>query len=108
MVQESVSGHLPGHQAREQSRLRGQLLEAPLLNDPAVDAMITALAGAKTREDLTAAARALDRILMWNYYVLPLYHDAGQRIAYWRKLSRPETVPVYGVRLETFWATNPR
>ncbi len=76
--------------------------------DPAVDAMITALGAARTREELTAAARALDRILMWNYYVLPLYHNFGQRIAYWRKLSRPETVPVYGVRLETFWATNAR
>lgn len=76
--------------------------------DPALDAMITALGAARTREELTAAARALDRILMWNYYVLPLYHDAGQRIAYWRTLSRPETVPVYGVRLETFWATKPR
>ncbi|NNE85407.1 MAG: ABC transporter substrate-binding protein [Alphaproteobacteria bacterium] len=78
------------------------------VSDPAVDAMIDALRAASTREELTAAARALDRILMWNYYVLPLYHDSGQRIAYWRKLSRPETVPVYGVRLETFWATNPR
>jgi microcin C transport system substrate-binding protein len=78
------------------------------VSDPAVDAMIDALGAARTREELTAAARALDRILMWNYYVLPLYHDAGQRIAYWRKLSRPETVPVYGVRLETFWATSPR
>ena len=76
--------------------------------DPAVDAMIAALGAARTREDLIAAARALDRILMWNYYVLPLYHDASQRIAYWRTLSRPETVPVYGVRLETFWATNAR
>lgn len=76
--------------------------------DPAVDAMIAALGAARTRQDLIAAARALDRILMWNYYVLPLYHDASQRIAYWRKLSRPKTVPVYGVRLETFWATNAR
>jgi microcin C transport system substrate-binding protein len=78
------------------------------VSDPAVDAMIDALRAASTREELTAAARALDRILMWNYYVLPLYHDSGQRIAYWRKVSRPETVPVYGVRPETFWATNPR
>ena len=76
--------------------------------DPAVDAMIAALGGARTREELTAAARALDRILMWNYYVLPLYHDAGQRIAYWRPLARPQTVPVYGVRLETFWVDGPR
>jgi len=73
--------------------------------DPAVDAMIAALGAARTRDELTAAARALDRVLMWNYYVLPLYHNAGQRIAYWRKLTRPKTVPVYGVRLETLWAT---
>ena len=76
--------------------------------DTAIDAMITALGAARTREELTTAARALDRVLMWNYYVLPLYHDAGQRIAYWRKLSRPETVPVYGLRPETFWATSAR
>jgi microcin C transport system substrate-binding protein len=76
--------------------------------DPAVDAMIAALGAARTREELTTAARSLDRILMWNYYALPLYHSAGQRITYWRKLSRPATVPVYGVRLETFWATSAR
>ncbi len=76
--------------------------------DPAVDAMITALGAAKNREQLTAAARALDRVLMWNYYVLPLYHDPGQRIAYWRSLERPATVPVYGVRPETFWSAGAR
>lgn len=76
--------------------------------DPAVDAMISALGAAQTRDELTAAARALDRVLMWNHYVLPLYHDAGQRIAYWRKLARPEVVPVYGLRPETFWATSGR
>lgn len=72
--------------------------------DPAVDAMITALGEARDRAELVAAARALDRILMWNHYVMPLYHDAGQRIAYWTRIGRPETVPVYGLRLETLWA----
>lgn len=76
--------------------------------DPAIDAMIEALRAARTREELTAAARALDRVLMWNYYVLPLYHDAGQRISYWRPLARPQTVPIYGVRLETFWSAAAR
>lgn len=74
------------------------------VSDPAVDAMITALGEARDRPELIAAARALDRILMWNHYVMPLYHDAGQRIAYWTRLARPETVPVYGLRLETLWA----
>ena len=71
--------------------------------DPAVDAMITALGEARDRPELVAAARALDRILMWNHYVMPLYHDAGQRIAYWARIGRPQTVPVYGLRMETLW-----
>tara|TARA_R110002110_G_scaffold415612_6_gene652039 strand:- start:59046 stop:60836 length:1791 start_codon:yes stop_codon:yes gene_type:complete len=71
--------------------------------DPAVDAMITALGAARDRAELVAAARALDRILMWNHYVMPLYHDTGQRLAYWTRIGRPATVPVYGLRLETLW-----
>ena len=50
-----------------------------------------------------AAARALDRILMWNHYVLPLYHDRGQRIAMWSRIARPPAVPVYGLRIDTLW-----
>ena len=53
---------------------------------------------------MVAAARALDRILMWNRYVLPLYQDPGQRLARWARIARPETIPVYGLRIETLWA----
>ena len=73
------------------------------VSDPAVDAMINALGAAKTRAELVAAARALDRVLMWNHYVLPLYHDPGQRLAHWSRIARPKTVPVYGLRLEALW-----
>ena len=41
---------------------------------------------------------------MWNRYVLPLYHDPGQRLARWARIARPETTPVYGLRIETLWA----
>ena len=71
--------------------------------DPAIDAMIDALGAAKTREALVAAARALDRILMWSHYALPLYHDPGQRIAHWRHIARPTVIPVYGLQIETLW-----
>lgn len=71
--------------------------------DPAIDAMIDALGAARTREELVAAARAIDRILMWSHYVLPLYHDPGQRIAHWRHVARPSVVPVYGLQIETLW-----
>lgn len=72
---------------------------------PAVDALIAALMGTKTREDLVAAARALDRVLMWEQYTVPHYYLAGSRIAYWAKLGHPETTPVYGPVIETWWAT---
>jgi len=71
--------------------------------DPAVDAMIDALGAAQNRDELVAAARALDRILMWNRYLMPLYHDPGQRLASWSRIAWPKTVPVYGLRLETLW-----
>ncbi len=76
--------------------------------DPAIDAMITALGAAQTREELVAAARALDRILMWNRYVLPLYHDPGQRIARWTRIARPDVIPVYGLQIQTMWEDAPR
>lgn len=71
--------------------------------DPAIDAMIDALGAARTREQLVDAARALDRVLMWNNYVIPLYHDPGQRIARWQEVRRPATVPLYGQSVETLW-----
>jgi microcin C transport system substrate-binding protein len=73
--------------------------------DPAVDAMIEALGVAQTREELVAAARALDRILMQSRIVIPLWHDAGTRLAYWTNIARPPVAPVYGPQIETFWST---
>ncbi len=74
------------------------------ITNPALDAMIDTLVAAKTREELVTAARALDRILMWGNYVVPLYHDPGFRIARWNKIARPAEAPIYGAVLETFWA----
>ena len=76
--------------------------------DPALDAMIEALGAAQTRGELVAAARAIDRILMWNRYVLPLYHDPGQRIARWTRIGQPGVVPVYGLQVQTMWEAEPR
>ena len=76
------------------------------VSDPVVNSIISSLQAAYTNKELITAARALDRVLMWNYYLLPLYHDSYLRFAYWHKLSRPNIVPIYGIRLQTFWNTN--
>ncbi|MCB1651123.1 MAG: ABC transporter substrate-binding protein [Alphaproteobacteria bacterium] len=60
------------------------------VSDPAVDAIIEELIHAESREDLVAHTRALDRILLHHYYVIPMWHFSKWRIAYWNKLAHPE------------------
>jgi peptide/nickel transport system substrate-binding protein len=63
--------------------------------NPAIDAMIAALQAAETREDFVTAARALDRVLLSGFYVVPLYHSRAQWIAYWRRIAHPKALPSY-------------
>ena len=55
----------------------------------AVDAMVMQVLNARTKEALTAAQRALDRILLWNFYLIPLISIEGPRVLYWDKFGRP-------------------
>ncbi len=71
--------------------------------DPAVDATIEALIAAKTREELVAAARLLDRLLTSGFYVLPLYHAPGQWVGRWRHVKHPKTFSLYGFQITTTW-----
>ena len=82
------------------------------VKSPAVDAMINALLTAKSREDFIAAVRALDRVLLSGFYVVPLFHSPDQWIAASSKLSRPKYIPRYGpasggATLDTWWRNQP-
>ena len=57
--------------------------------DPAVDQLITKIIEAKNRKDLVSATRALDRVLMWNNYVVPQWYKGSHNIAYRNKFFRP-------------------
>jgi microcin C transport system substrate-binding protein len=74
------------------------------IKDPAVDALIEKVVAAKTREDMTVAARALDRVLRAGHYWVPHWYKGSNTVAYWDKFSRPETKPKYdrGI-LDTWW-----
>jgi microcin C transport system substrate-binding protein len=67
------------------------------IKNPAVDEMISKIVMAKTRDDLVAAVRALDRILLWNQYVIPQWGYAKLRTARWNRFSRPDPLPKYGM-----------
>lgn len=75
------------------------------IKDPVVDKLIVNIIMAKTRDDLVTATRALDRVLLQGYYMIPNWHMAAWRIAYWDKFGKPETIPEFGLPVaETWWA----
>ena len=74
------------------------------IKDPVVDALVDRVIFATDRDDLLAATHALDRVLLWNYYVVPQWHLPEAWIAYWNKFGIPEKQPSYiGVDIESWW-----
>jgi microcin C transport system substrate-binding protein len=67
------------------------------IQNPAVDALIQQIIFAKDRPTLTAATKALDRVLLWNFYVVPHYTSGTYRYARWDRFSHPDTLPKYGI-----------
>ncbi len=74
---------------------------------PAIDAMIAAVLAADSREDFVAAARALDRVLISGFYIVPFYYAPEDWIAWSAKLGRPPTTPLFGVDLAAWWRKAP-
>ena len=64
---------------------------------PAIDAMIGAVVAARGHDDFVAAVRALDRLLLSGFYIVPLFYAPDQWIAYSSALGRPEKTPMFGV-----------
>ncbi len=75
----------------------------PGVADPAIDAAIEALLKATTREDLTAAARAIDRLIVAGNYFVPFYDAGGQWVARWNHIGRPDQQPLPGFEATTLW-----
>jgi microcin C transport system substrate-binding protein len=74
------------------------------IKNPAVDAMIEKVVFAKSEEELVASARALDRILLWNHYVVPQWAYGKIRTARWNRFDRPQKLPKYGMAaFPTLW-----
>ena len=69
----------------------------------AIDAMIAAMLEAKSREDFVAAVRALDRVLISGFYIVPLFHLPEQWIARWTTIERPAVTSLSGYLPETWW-----
>ena len=68
-----------------------------------IDLLIENLINAKDREDLITISRALDRVLLWNYYVIPQWHISAYRVLYWDMFDQPKQKPKYFLGFDTWW-----
>ncbi|HEY8267803.1 MAG TPA: extracellular solute-binding protein [Xanthobacteraceae bacterium] len=73
------------------------------VKSPAVDAMIAALLKARDRAEVVAAVRALDRVLISGFYVIPLFHPPEHWIARWTTIEHPSELSLMGYVPETWW-----
>ena len=97
----------PGNEQRDywasESANREGSRNAIGIADPSIDALVELLIAAPDRKALVTRTRALDRVLLWNQYVVPNWYIDSDRIAYWNKFGKPSVVPKDGVQIDAWW-----
>lgn len=73
------------------------------VNNPAIDILCTHISRANSLDELKTAIHALDRLLIWSYFVIPLFHDNKNRMAIWDKFGYPVFNPLIGITTSTWW-----
>jgi len=73
------------------------------IQDPVIDQLAELVISAPDREALIARTRALDRVLLWNHFVIPHWHIRSFRVAYWDKFNRPKVPPKYSLGFNYWW-----
>ena len=75
----------------------------PGINLKSVDFLVDKIAKAETQSELRNSTRALDRILLWNHYAIPLQHTNQQWLYHWPRISLPKETSFYGTSLDVWW-----
>lgn len=73
------------------------------IQSKAIDSLIDNIIYSSKREDLITSVRALDRVLLNNYYLIPTFYISSYRLAYWDKFGQPKIAPKYGLGIYTWW-----
>tara|TARA_Y100000590_G_scaffold411745_1_gene506070 strand:- start:462 stop:2282 length:1821 start_codon:yes stop_codon:yes gene_type:complete len=73
------------------------------IKNKVIDSLIENLISAKDRKDLITATKALDRVLLWNHYVIPQWHISSYRTLYWDIFDKPKIRPKYSLGIDTWW-----
>lgn len=73
------------------------------IKDPAIDSLVDLVIAAPDRDALILRCKALDRALLWGWYVIPHWHSTYWRVAFWDKFGRPEKLADYGLDFQSWW-----
>jgi microcin C transport system substrate-binding protein len=73
------------------------------IKSQAIDALIDMVIFAKDRKNLVTACHALDRALIWGYYMVPQWYIGYERIAHWNRFGRPDITPDFDIGFPTTW-----
>jgi len=73
------------------------------IKNPAIDTLVDLVIAAPDRDALILRCKALDRALLWGWYVIPHWHSTYWRVAFWDKFGRPEKLADYGLDFQFWW-----
>ena len=73
------------------------------IENPAIDKLIDNVIFTTGRQGLITACKALDRALIWNHYVVPMWYIASERTVRWDRFGRPDKLPDYSIGFPTIW-----
>jgi len=98
---------VPGNELRDYwscaaAKAKGSM-NAPGICDPAVDALIQKVISAPDVDSLDAAAHALDRVLLWRWYLVPNWDSEEFHVAYWNRFGHPDSTIREGFNFDRWW-----
>jgi microcin C transport system substrate-binding protein len=98
---------LPGNELRDEFSCQGGKIKGGAnlagICDPAIDSLISTTINAQDRPSLATAGRALDRLLLYGWYMIPEWHDSKFDIATWNRFGRPNVEIRTGFVLDDWW-----
>ncbi|HYG91888.1 MAG TPA: extracellular solute-binding protein [Azospirillum sp.] len=77
------------------------------IREPVADALMDKIVTGTELPAIEATTRALDRVLLWGYHVIPLWYNDSDRLAYWDKFGYPQTMGKYSNGFPTTWWIDP-
>ncbi|KOC89351.1 extracellular solute-binding protein [Winslowiella iniecta] len=104
----TVYNAVPSPGSALQTRWVSQYIDSswnrPRVQSPVIDGLVAQIMQHQgDKAALLPLGQALDRVLLWNYFMIPMWYSADDRYAYWNKFSMPAITPTYSVGLDNWW-----